>query len=475
MRIAIINPPVKGEEKYIREGRCEQRASSFQYLMVPISLPSIAALLRYNGFEILLLDSMAENLNFKKAIQKVKKFNPRLVIMNLSTATFNSDTEFILELKKTLPKSHLAGIGVHVTAMPEESLIETALDSIIRGEPEMTALDLAKHLKNKELLRGVPSLSYRGNPTFVNNPARPFISDLDALPFPARDLLKNEAYKMPVYNRPYTLVITGRGCPNNCAFCTANLYYGTKIRARTPENVLDEVEEIIKVQKIKDITFWADTFTFDRSYVVKICEGIKNRGLKFRWMCNARVDRVDLKLLKMMRSAGCEIISFGVESGVQKILNHIGKNITLKEIRQAFKWTREAKIESAAHIIFGLPGESEKTIEQTIKFVKEINPDFIQFYSAIPFPGTRFHEEAAKKGWITSKNWEDYELGKNIISTPRLSVEDLAKWRRQAYLQFYLRPSYIWRKFKKFVKKPKDFWYVSREAISFMRDWVQKS
>jgi len=474
LKVAIINPPAANHEKYIREGRCEQRASSFQYLMVPISLPSIAALLRQKGFEVKLLDCMAEELSTEAAIRQIFLFRPKLVILNFSTATFSADRDFALKLKKILPKTHLSAIGVHVTTLPELTLIETALDSIIRGEPEATALDLAENLRGKERLRYVKGLSYRGNPTFVNNPARSFINNLDLLPFPARDLLKNDRYKMPIYNRPYTLVITARGCPNQCSFCTANLYYGTKIRMRSPENVLDEVEEILKVHKIKDITFWADTFTFDRNYVLKICQGIRERGLKFRWMCNARVDKVDPKLLAEMKATGCQIISYGVESGVQKILDHIGKNITLKQIRQAFRWTREAGIESAAHIIFGLPGENEETIKETIKFVKEINPDYIQFYSAIPFPGTRFYDEANRKGWITSKDWGDYELGKNIISTPKLPVERLAYWRRRAYLQFYLRPNYVWGRLRKFVKKPSDFWFFAGQAISFMKDWVEK-
>lgn len=476
MKVIIVNPPSYKGEKYIREGRCEQRASSFQYLMVPISLPSIAGLLRKNGFEVKVLDCMAEELDFKEALREVKKYKPKLIVLNFSTATFEGDKEFTLKIKKNLPKSHLTAIGVHVTTMPEQTLIETALDSIIRGEPEETALELALELKKgaKETLKKIKSLSYRGNPNFVSNPARPFIPVLDSLPFPARDLLQNDKYKMPVYNRPYTLVITGRGCPNNCSFCTASIYYGSKVRMRSAENVLDEVEEILKIQKIEDITFWADSFTFDRNYVLQICEGIKQRKLKFRWMCNARVDRVDPEMLKAMKETGCQIISFGVESGDQKILNHIGKNITLQGIRQCLKWVRQAKIESAVHIIFGLPGETEETIQQTIKFVKEINPDYIQFYSAIPFPGTRFYEEACRKGWITTKNWDDYELGKNIISTPKLPVERLAYWRRRAYLEFYLRPAYIFGRLKIFVKKPGDFWPFFKQGISFLKDWAEK-
>lgn len=474
MKVLIINPPGLDHEKYIREGRCEQRASSFQYLMVPISLPSIAGLLRDKGFEIKLIDCMAEELDFKATVKQAEKFKPQLIILNFSTATYEGDKQFALALRKKLKNSHITAIGVHVSSLPLESIVDARLDSVIRGEPEMTALELSEHLRDKKALKKIQGLSTKGNPSYTNNSPRPYLLNLDTLPFPVRDLLRNERYKMPVYNRPYTLVVTSRGCPNNCSFCTASLYYGEKIRFRSPENVLDEVEEILKKYHIQDITFWADTFTYNRDYVLKICRGIKKRGLKFRWMANARVDRVDLELLKEMKATGCQILSFGVESGSQKILNRIGKNITLGQIRQAFRWCKQAQIERAAHIIFGLPGETRETIRQTMKFVKEINPDYVQFYSAIPFPGTRFYKEAVENDWIIAKSWEDYELGKNIISTPELSVEELASLRRKAYLQFYLRPRYILGRIKKFIKKPSDIWPFTRQAISFFKDWAEK-
>lgn len=486
MKVIIINPPVVGDDKYIREGRCEQRASSFQYLMVPISLPSIAGLLRENKFDVKVLDCIAEDLGFTGALKVIKQYNPKLIVINYSTVTYEGDKKFSAMVRRGLPGAHLTAIGVHVTTMTEQALTETALNSIIRNEPEETALELAQAIekgrkterqKNRKAetdqkLKKIKGLSYRSKSKVIDNPDRPFIENLDALPFPARDLLHNEKYKMPVYNRPYTLVVTSRGCPNNCSFCTAKIYYGSKIRMRSPENILDEVEEIIKVQKIKDISFWADTFTFVKRHVMELCAGIKKRNLQFRWMCNARVDRIDPEMLKAMKGAGCQVIAFGVESGNQKILNSIGKNITLKEIRQAYKWVRKADIESAAHIIFGLPGETEGTIRQTIKFVKEINPDYVQFYSAIPFPGTRFRKEAEQKGWITSDKWSDYELGKNIISTPKLPVERLAYWRKRAYREFYLRPWYIWGRLKNFVKKPSDIGPFFRQGISFLKDWA---
>src|SRR3972149_9899337 len=305
----IVNPPSPNHEKYVREGRCEQRASSFQYLMVPISLPSIAGLLRREDFEVKVLDCMAEEFDQNKALKAIRQFKPRLVILNFSTATYPSDKVFSQEIRKKIGKVHLTAIGVHVTSLPLETIIDAGLDSVVRGEPEATALALAETLRDKKSLKKIQGLSIRGNPSYTNNLARPFIEDLDRLPFPARDLIKNQRYKMPVFNRPYTLVITARGCPNNCSFCTASLYYGSKIRMRSPENVLDEVEEVLKVHKIKDITFWADTFTFNRNYVVRICRGIKERKLQFRWMANARVDKVDPAMLRLMRSSGCQIIS----------------------------------------------------------------------------------------------------------------------------------------------------------------------
>jgi len=474
MKVLILNPPNPDHEKYVREGRCEQRASSFQYLMVPISLPSIAGLLRERGLDVKIVDCVAEEYDSQKTIKIIKKYDPGLIIFNIATVTYEGDKNFMALVRKAQPKAHLTAIGIHVTALAMETLIDTKLDSVIRGEPEMTALKLAIALQQEKSLKKIKGLSCKGNPSLINNQARPMISDLDTLPFPARDLINNKLYKMPVYNRPYTLIITSRGCPNGCSFCTASLYYGSKIRMRSPENILAEIKEVLQVHKIKDITFWADTFTYNRNFVFKLCQAIIDSGLKFRWMCNARVDKVDLEMLQIMKKAGCEIVSYGVESGVQKILDRVGKNITLKQIRQAFLWTRKAGLESAAYIIFGLPGETKKTIQETMRFVKKINPDYIQFYSAIPYPGTKFYKEAFEKDWIVTSNWEDFEQGKNIISTPQLSVEELAKLRKMAYLQFYLRPVYIWGRLKVFIKKPKDFWPFMKQSFSFFKDWAEK-
>jgi len=470
LKILLINPPPLNGPKVIREGRCEQRLSSFQYVMVPISLPMTAGLLLQNNFEVKIYDFMVEDFDFSGAISASARFKPDLVIINFSTLTYKSDAEFVMRLKKKLPNAHLVAIGVHVTTLPKKVLRETRLDSVVRGEPEITVLKLATALKNKKLLDNIRGLSYKKDGQIINNPARPHFKDLDSLPFAARHLLKNDRYFMPVYNRPYTLLITARGCPNKCTFCTAKQYYGNKFRVRRVEKVIEEIEQIVNHDQIKDITMWADTFTFDKKFVLELCQQIIDKKIKFNWMCNARVNTVDLEMLKAMKKAGCMGVAYGVESGVQKILNNVKKGTTLKQIERAFKLTRKANIDSLAHVIFGLPGETKKTINQTIKFIRKIDPDYVQFYCAIPFPGTEFRKLAVKRGWIKASDWNQYELNRAIINTSELSQKDLAKARKKAMVGFYLRKKFISRQLKK-VKSFRDLLNLIQKGSSFLINW----
>lgn len=470
MKVLLINPPALSGPKVIREGRCEQRLSSFQYVMVPISLPMIAGLLLKNNIEVKIDDFIVEDFDFDQAIKKIVAYEPDLAIVNFSTVSFDNDKEFVGRIKEKLAKTHFSAIGVHVTSLPERTLKDTDLDSVIRGEPEMTCLKLCQTLGGKGNLNKVSGLSYKIGKKIINNPDRPEIEDLDSLPFAARHLLKNDRYFMPVYNRPYTLLITARGCPNSCIFCTANKYYGKKFRMRKVEKVIEEIEEIVKKNKITDITMWADTFTLNKKYVLDLCRLIGERKLKFKWMCNARVNTVDSEMLKAMKAAGCIGIAYGVESGVQKILNNAKKGITLRQIEKTFSLTRKAKIDSLAHVIFGLPGESKKTIRDTIKFINKIDPDYVQFYCAIPFHGTEFRQIAEKNNWIVTDDWSKYELNQSIIETPELSKKDLGKARRKAMISFYLRRKFIVREFKK-VKSFKEFINLIQKGFSFLTNW----
>ncbi len=473
MRTLIINPPSWRGHKFIREGRCEQRQSSFQYMMVPISLPSIAAVLIKNGIKVKILDLNIKNMTLQEIKEEIKEFNPKLIIFNYSTATYHGDKEFTKAVR-IFHKAHFTAIGVHITTLPEEVLCETVLDSVVRREPEITCLKLAQAIEKNKDLKKVLGISYKKNNMIIHNKDRPFIKNLDKLPFPARNLLENEKYTLPFYNRPYTLLVTSRGCPHNCSFCTAKLYYGERLRQRSAKNIVDEMEEIKNKYNIHYITMWSDTFTLDRKFVMDLCEEILKRKLIIKWMCNSRVDTVDEEMLKAMKKAGCIGIAFGVESGVQEILDKAGKKTTLKEIEKAFKLMKKVGIESLAHFIFGLPGETTKTIKKTVKFAKKLDPDYAQFYCAIPFPGTDFYKQAVNNNWLTTNDWSKYEINQAIINTPSLSIEELKRARKKAYQSFYLRPTYILKIILK-IKSLKEFQKIFTQSINFVRDWVLKS
>jgi len=465
-KIVIINPPA--EIKVIREGRCEQRADSYQYLMVPISLPSIAAVLRERGFEVKILDCIADNISMEMLRNILKKEKILFAIINVATMSFNKDKK-TAELCKKLG-IQCAAIGMHVTTIPEDALKNSEFDFAIRGEPELISLNLAKAIKNKKDLKKVRGISFRKNGRIINNPDEKLIENLDKLPFPARDLLHNEKYIEPLTHLPYTLVITGRGCPFNCIFCTASRYYGKKQRIRSPKNIADEIEEVIRNFNITHIGMWNDTFTFNKEQVKGICKEIISRRLKIEWFCNSRVDTIDEEMIKLMAKSGCTAITFGVESLDEGILKNIKKGIKIEQVKTAIELCRKYRIRSQLHIIFGLPGETKDTIKKTIKKSIELDPDYAQFYCAVPFPGTEFREYALEKGYLQDVPWEKYEINNALVSYPHLSNKDIQKASRKAYQKFYLRPSYVLKKMKEFPLR--DWKKISIQAFNFFRGWV---
>jgi len=471
MRVFILNPPVLSGQGFVREGRCEQRLTSYQYVLLPVSLPSIAAVLREEGISVKILDGVAEQTPVALIKRALKKFQPDLLILNVSTVTFDNDIKIARLIKKAFPKLKIAVMGVHVTSLPEESLSHGAIDYVVRGEPEETVKELALALKHKKPLARIKGISHKRGRKYEHNEDRPFISDLDALPFPARDLVKNKLYLMSMSDKPHTVILTSRGCPNNCTFCTAHKYYGRVFRTRSAKSVADEMEEIEKKYKIFYATMWADTFTLIPSFVFELCAEIKKRGLKMKWMCNSRVNTITPDMLKAMKGAGCTGIAYGVESGNQEILNNVRKGTNLEQIERAFKLTKRAGIDSLAHVIFGLPGETKQTIKKTVAFIKKINPSYVQFYCAVPFPGTEFSRMAEKEGWLQTRDWSRFEINQAIIATPTLSAKELERARRRAYLSFYLRPSYLFKTGYKYLKRG-ELLRMTRQATGFFADWV---
>lgn len=473
MKVIIVNPPFK--RKAIREGRCEQRAESYQYLMVPISLPSIAAMLQAK-YDVKIIDCMTEDVSFEQLKKILKEEKPDLVIVNVATFSFNSDIQVATMCKKL--KILSAAIGIHITTLPDYALKLSDFSFLIRGEPELTCLKLVGALAKKDKkknLKKIDGISYKEKGKIFHNKPRKPVQDLDKLPFPARELLHNEKYIMPLTHEPYTLIIPSRGCPYSCIFCTAHKYYGKKQRYRSVKNIVEEIKEIVYENKVYHIGMWSDTFTLNKKLVLEFCKAIKkeNLHLKFSWYCNSRVDCLDEEMIKEMASANCKVMTLGVESLNKDILKNIKKGITPEQVEKTIKLCRKYSIETQTHIIFGLPGETKKTVNETIKGILRMKPDYAQFYCAIPFPGTEFYDYVEKNNLITTKNWDKYEINQAIVSYPNFSDKQIQNAMRKAYKRFYFRPAYVFKTFKGFsIKK----WpSLILQSFSFIKGWVFSS
>ncbi len=473
-KVALINPPHLKYLRFNREGRCQQKASSFGYLIVPISLTYIAALLRKEGFGLEIIDCMSEENRggVPELLDKLNDISPQAVIISLSTPTFYNDIA-IVKLIKGRINAHIAGIGLHVTVLPEDALSCSQLDSVIRGEPELTSLELIQALSKRAGLEYIKGLSYKNQGKIFHNPDRPFIEDLDNLPFPAQDLLKTHRYRLPNNGEPYASIIPSRGCYYDCIFCQVKNYYGKRLRLRSVGNVISEIEEIITKFNIRNIAIFSDNFTLDRGFVVSFCNELIENKINISWMANSRVNTVDYPLLDLMRKAGCYGISYGVESGSQDILDRAKKGTTIEQIEKAFYWSSELGIKTLAQVILGLPGDNKHTIKQTLKLLIKINPDFVQFNCAVPYPGTELYNLMHKKNYTASlAKWDYFEPRSAIIETDYLSVSQIRKLRVICYIRFYFRLKYFVKLFKvlrKDIKIKKD---LINNSMLFLKEWV---
>lgn len=449
MKALLFNPPTKHGIAIVRDNIygcwCRGKAN---YMWPPVILAGIGSVLKQAGIEVVLLDAMAEKINFDETRKKVKEMKPDFVILNTATDSFASDIEIVGLLKQDLPELKSIFAGTHVTILPEQSLKEKAVDFIILGEPEYVSRDLILALENGKDIDKITGIGFKEKEKIKTTGPAPLIEDLDKLPFPDRTLIPNLNYFNPLAKRmPYTTMFSSRGCPFRCIYCGSIALYGKKFRARSAKNVVDEIEECVKKFGIKEIFFRDETFTLDKKRVLDICKEIKSRGLDITWMCNSRVDTVDKEMMVEMKKAGCHTIKYGVESGVQRILDSLNKGITVEGTLQTFKWMHEVGLSSVAHLMIGSPGETKEDIEQTIKFAKKLDPDFASFNITTPYPGTQLFDSFIGKVNLSNYSAFDIEKAheKAIFNTSwsNLSKEELEGLFDRSHREFYIRPSYI--------------------------------
>jgi radical SAM superfamily enzyme YgiQ (UPF0313 family) len=440
MNILLFNPPTPNKKKFIREGRCTQEQGAWGTLWPPVSLAMIGSILEGDGHDVRIIDCPAQGVRWEDLGPLVRAYLPRIVIWSTATPSIQSDLDMASLIKSRNRDIHTAVFGTHVTVLAKPCLESFPdLDFVIRNEPELTARELVKVLQADGALRDVLGLSFRDEAArIIHNPDRPFIEDLDSLPFPAWHLLNLDRYRLPLKGKRYLIVSPLRGCPFLCTFCTSQTYYGKKLRKRTVESVLKEIEHTIENFGIRDFLFWAETFVVDKDYVRNLCQAIIARGLRITWTANSRVDTVDAQLLQLMAQAGCWMISYGIESGKQGVLDMACKGTKIDQAPEAVRYAKEAGIKTAGHFILGLPGDTEESINSTIGYAKQLGLDFAQFYCAVPFPGSSLYDQAMAQEWIPCLDFSLFHQGYAVIDLPTVSPDVVNKLRRAAYGNFYL-------------------------------------
>jgi radical SAM superfamily enzyme YgiQ (UPF0313 family) len=441
MNIAFLNPPFKGT--YNREVRF-QAVSPQKALHPPIMLGYATAICRDLGHKVDLIDAPALEITPEETIGRIARFGAEYVVMLTSTASVQSDGALARQLA-TETGAKIVAVGAHATAVPEDTL-RRGFDIVARGEYDYTTRDLAEGKK----LNKVEGISYKKGNRVIHNKARPLIKKLDELPFPAREFLPNEKYYSALYKNPFTFILAGRGCPHQCIYCAGpQLMSGRGHRFRSPQNVVAELKHIKENFRLKSVLFNDDTLNVNKAHLLELCNRIVEEKVDMPWAAYSRVDSADPEIARTMKKAGCFLVKVGFESGCDSLLKTMkkGPRATTEQAKKAAKCFKEAGIQVHGTFVFGMPGETQKTIRKTIEFAKELDLDFVQFSIAQPYPGTEFYRYLEKKGYLRFKEWSDYldEEGciAPIFEYPKLSINDMEQLLRAAYKEYYLRPSYM--------------------------------
>jgi len=423
MKIALVNP------------RIETYSSS----LPPLGLLYIGAVLGREGFEIRIFDPLPSH---DEDIQRIIDFRPDVIGVGILTTYVNRAKHIISALKKNLKSSSLIVGGIHSTALPEETLDFFEADFVVIGEGEITMKELCLRIIRKESIEGVKGIAYRKGGAIIKTPPREPISNLDELPFPARDLIEFRKYLFPpgvirgYWSERCTSVMTSRGCPFQCIWCGTQTIFGHKVRRRSIDNVIKEIELLQRNYGIDSIWFVDDTFTLDKKWVLEFCNRLLEKRINLKWGCQAHVTTIDEEMLTRMKNSGLVQVDFGVESGSEKVLAAIKKCSTEQAIRRAFAITRKIGIRRMATFIFGSPEEKEEDIQKTFTLAKEIKPDFVSSFFLTPFPGTELMEMAKDKGWLYSEDYLAGGLKKQPMLQVNFSVAELRKIRQKFQQQF---------------------------------------
>jgi len=470
----LVNPPLINGVAFTRQGRCQEREEVLGTTKPPYTLALIASLLRDAGCEVRLMDMTAERLSVAQLIARLDadKFRPTLILFPSTTPTLDAD---VLEMAKLKARygAPMFCFGPHASTTPEQSMLRApAVDGMFVGEPEDAALQLAR-LGAGQDFSSVASLTWRDNGTIVPHRAHGSFTGFLGMPYPAWDLVPIKSYSLPLVDRPYVIVEASRGCPYSCDFCVAPVHQGHKFRERSAKVLVDEIERGYREFGIDFFYLWGDTVTLNVKSFTVFCDELIARKLPIRWLGNARADNLsDPAFVERLRQSGCWMLALGIESESDEVRKNMIKRLERQKIKAAFANMRAADIRSFAFFIFGYPGDTPETMSRTIDYAIELDPDFANFYPAVPYPGTDLFQKCTREGLLSSQaadDWSRMEYSYYLLEGNGLNAEVVMNTINRARRRFFLRPTYVRRHFGDLVRltltKSSVAWQVLSRAV----------
>ncbi|MEM1587253.1 MAG: radical SAM protein [Candidatus Bathyarchaeia archaeon] len=460
MKVILINPPSQNAELL-----------SIGIKAPPLGLAYLASVLERCRYEVKIIDAPALGLSVPQIMGTLSKEQPEIIGITASTPMIFDAYRVARAAKEVCPNSTVVLGGPHPTFLPIETLQEcSAADIVCIGEGEETIVEIAEALRRRTNLSNVRGIAFRTTDgRIVKTEPRPLIKDLDSLPFPAWHLLPMDKYTVLGRKAIVCHIMSSRGCPFHCIFCSSSRVFGKKYRARSAKNVVDEIEFLVSKYNPENIEFSDDEFTLNQKRVMEICDEIKKRKIDITWACGSRVDTVSRDLLRKMKEAGCSFLYYGVESASQRILNFIKKGITLEQIKRAIMFTKEAGIKMMGSFIVGFPDETREEIKSTLSFPKKLKIDYVQFTIATPYPGTELYEMVKRDGLLLTEDWSQYTTLRPVIALKNISVRELQNLIKRAYISFYLSPKTLVENFGRYAIPA--FKLVLKELLNYLKFW----
>jgi len=430
---------------------CQTRTS----VQPPLGLGYLAAVLRQAGHNVVILPPRNFTASPDRFVASVREYQPDIVGLSFLTPSLPAVRDWVHAIRAWNPKISVVLGGPHTTALPEHTLEYTGADYAVLGEGETVFQRLVDSVAQGSAVAHAGVVS-RSMPPGKTERA-PLIEDLDSLPFPAWDLIRPEQYPPTphgaFYRRfPVAPVITTRGCPFDCSFCASKATWSRRLRCRSPENVVDEIAYLVRRHGVREIHFEDDNLTARKDHVAAICECLLSRGLDITWTCpnGVRIDSLDRDLLHLMHRSGCYMLGLGIETGSQSLSDAAGKHLDLSCLEEKVYLMKGIGIEPYGFFLFGLPGETLETAQQTVDLACRLPFDQVHFGHLVPLPGSRIFADWPGSRDLDSVPWDhfDYKV-RTLWRTEALSAGEIARIRRKAWLRFYLRP----RHFLKMVSK----------------------